>query len=704
MITPQTLHVENWAQWKIADLKLNHKGLTFLRGKNLDNIGNSNFVGKSTLINSMSAMLYGDHQLSVKKNSLKSLVSAQTHISLILQANDHEVVADMHANKLKVSIDGADIEARKGVTERVELLKLIGMSDEMFYSTVHINGIASNPLIRGRSAMRCQFLEKAFDLDRWSNLHTKVGDVISQMRRADEELERVKNELESLGEEIDVAKVEVKHNKLLAKQKQIGAFLAAAHLTLGRLKDLPKRPDLSVTELRSYITELEEKVKKAHIFALKFAEWEKITDERIAIKKKLNQLVIHDVHVPSVAIEEKIRKIEAFLARNEVNVEEAIYIKRWQVLAVITAKEHNIPWQNLEQLHALSLGWVKNWSDGQTECPICGSKLKRKVDGERLRKMQKFLNLITKVYDVSIIPTINQQHKSLLQLKSRLATILENEVIENKARELRKHLKELPQLKRPTNVENVDKLELQLSEYREQLMAAIQWERAGKYADIEISGLKQKIEKANQLDLQVSKYLASLESQLHQAEIRKESFEKLDKRREQLEHEVSLRPAYKALQQAYSPNGMRLWLLQELLEALVSGLNEHKFSRDQPIYGYKLSRNRELALTASNICGTYDIRYLSGAESSLFVLNFLLVLLPMIPSNRRCNLLVLDDIDSACSKRSCDIIATDYLPRLKRIVDSVLVITPNVLQDFHVSGSRELLVIKKGGVSSLSGG
>jgi hypothetical protein len=109
-------------------------------------------------------------------------------------------------------------------------------------------------------------------------------------------------------------------------------------------------------------------------------------------------------------------------------------------------------------------------------------------------------------------------------------------------------------------------------------------------------------------------------------------------------------------------------------------------------------------LTASNLSGTYDIRYLSGAEASLFVLNFLLVLLPMIPANRRCSLLVLDDIDSACSKRSCDIIANDYLPRLERMVDSILVVTPNVEQDFYVSGSRELLVIKKNSVSSLSGG
>ena len=703
MLIPKQLHVENWAQWRIADLKLNHKGLTFMRGKNLDAIGNSNFVGKSSLVNALSATIFNEHQLSVKKNSLKSLVSAQTHIYLNFYANKHKVLADMQANKLKVSVDGAEIEAHKGATERIELLKLIGMSDELWYSTVHINGIASNPLIRGRSAARCTFLENCFELNRWSHLHSNVGDTVSQIRRADEELERIKTELESLGKEIDINKVKRIQVKLLAKQKQVSAFLAAAHLTLGRLKDLPKRPALSAEQLQHKIKTLELKLKQASVFAMEFAAWEKIVNERLSIKKQLNQLIPHEVFISSLDVETEIKEVEAFLAQNNINEGEAKVIKRWQHLATLTAKEHNISWQTLEQLHALSLGWVQNWSDGQTKCPICGSKLVRKVDGERLQQMQQMLSLITRVYDTSIIPIVLKYRKRQMQLKAKLATIRENEEITNKTKALRKHLKELVLPKQPENIEDVGKLENQLAEYREQLMAATQWQRAGKYANIDIATLKQKIEKANILELELSRKLAILEAQLKQAEIYKESFNKLDERREQLEQEVALRPAYKALQQAYSPNGMRLWLLQELLEALIAGLNENRFSRDQPIYGYKLSRNRELTLTASNISGTYDIRYLSGAESSLFVLSFLLVLLPMIPANRRCSLLVLDEIDSNCSSRSRSIIAENYLPQLKKIVDSVLVITPNLEKEFYVSGSRELLVVKKGGVSSLSG-
>jgi hypothetical protein len=147
---------------------------------------------------------------------------------------------------------------------------------------------------------------------------------------------------------------------------------------------------------------------------------------------------------------------------------------------------------------------------------------------------------------------------------------------------------------------------------------------------------------------------------------------------------------------------MRLWLLQELLEALIAGLNANSHaSRDQKSYGYRLSRNRDLALTASSIRGTYDLYLLSGAESTLFGLNFLTVLLPMLPESRRCSMLILDEAEANCSARSRGLIADVYLPRLAQIVNSVFVLTPFSDSDFYVPNSHELMVTKKGGISSL---
>ena len=165
---------------------------------------------------------------------------------------------------------------------------------------------------------------------------------------------------------------------------------------------------------------------------------------------------------------------------------------------------------------------------------------------------------------------------------------------------------------------------------------------------------------------------------------------------------MELRPVYKALQAAYSPNGMRLWLLQELLEALVAGLNAHSHpTRDHKVYGYRLSRNRDLSLTVSSARGTYDLYLLSGAESSLFTLNFLSVLLPMLPASSRCSMLVLDEIDANCSTYVRSLIADYYLPRLAKTVDSLFVITPTTPKDFCTPDCHELLVTKRDSVSTM---
>src|ERR1700727_2275484 len=195
MIVPEKLTVKGWAQWKEASLRLDVPGITFVRGRNLDDLGNPNKVGKSTLFNAMSATLYGEHQLAVRRRSLKALTSAETRISLKFSNDEHDVLADMRGNKRRVSVDGSLVKAHKSAGEQEELIAQYGVSSDLHYATRHINGIASNPLIRGSSSARCQFLERAFDLDRWGKYHAKVGDVMSSMRRADDELERVKEEL-----------------------------------------------------------------------------------------------------------------------------------------------------------------------------------------------------------------------------------------------------------------------------------------------------------------------------------------------------------------------------------------------------------------------------------------------------------------------------------------------------------------------------
>jgi DNA repair exonuclease SbcCD ATPase subunit len=232
------------------------------------------------------------------------------------------------------------------------------------------------------------------------------------------------------------------------------------------------------------------------------------------------------------------------------------------------------------------------------------------------------------------------------------------------------------------------------------LDAARRWERAGKTSSVE--ELERLAAEDRDFVEKTEARVRKLRTEAEQRRVVGAKREQLQRRIDSLEGEVAMHGSYRALHAAYSPTGMRLWLLSELLEALVAGLNEiARTSRDRVEFGYRLGRNRDLVITASNLQGTFDVRLLSGAEANLFCLSLLSVLLPMLPSRRRSSLLVLDELDGNCDSRTRSLISEQHLPRLARAVKSLIVITPASRDEFDHPRATNLTVEKRGGVSRL---
>ena len=74
---------------------------------------------------------------------------------------------------------------------------------------------------------------------------------------------------------------------------------------------------------------------------------------------------------------------------------------------------------------------------------------------------------------------------------------------------------------------------------------------------------------------------------------------------------------------------------------------------------------------------TSDIRFLSGAESRSFSLLFMIACLPLIPRNRRSNLIVLDEFEAGLDKPTRELLVDKFLPALNKIVPHIIFITPN---------------------------
>lgn len=94
-----------------------------------------------------------------------------------------------------------------------------------------------------------------------------------------------------------------------------------------------------------------------------------------------------------------------------------------------------------------------------------------------------------------------------------------------------------------------------------------------------------------------------------------------------------------------------------------------------------------------------DVRFLSGAESNCFQLLCLISLLPLLPNNCRLNIAVLDEPTAHMDEVSRQIFNSRFIPVLREVVPSVIVITPH--SDDCSENSVEWLVQKEDGVSTL---
>jgi DNA repair exonuclease SbcCD ATPase subunit len=706
MLIPRKLHLQKWATWDNVDVPLDTSGITYIRGRNNDdNVKNSNASGKSSLLNSIYALLFGQHQLAARKNSLGKIVDDSTVIDLIQNIDDHKIRAKLAHSKLRVSIDGKAVVAHKKSDERVELLSYINIPIEMWSSTVHVNGIAGNPLLRGTSATRCQFLEHAFNLDRWTPLSVKVGDILAQMKRTDEELERLKTEYNTLQllDKDQFAALKEKQNMYQQKLLKLQRFVANVNRVLGILSSLPKKPDENIEQLQNKILKLEKMQKLYLQHHLENIQYNKNCKEKKKYKLQLQKLQRQLSFLGKIIVEDnlerKLVKLEQELVKYKEQEGEIYFVKQWEKLAKLVAASHKISYDSLEQLHILSQSWVKNWKTGQVLCPVCGSKLKAKVDGKQLQQLQELLPKFDQPFETNNFPNLDILRKRIAILETKKATKNKQEKLQRQFEEARRNYQRINILERPRNIIfEKDKLQ----QLQEDFQAAKQWERAAKYSHLDSKRLQSKLLHTEQLQETLTSKLANCKSTLLKVEEDFIKAKKLQKKITILKGEIELRSIYKALKSAYSPNGMRLWLLTELLETLISGLNNNSYStRDHKTYGYRLSRSRDLSLTASNSRGTFDLFMLSGAESSLFTLNLLTVLLPMLPASSRCNMLILDEIDSNCSSYVKGLIADVYLPQLAEIVGSLFVLTPSTQREFYTVEANEWLVVKQNGISKL---
>lgn len=198
---------------------------------------------------------------------------------------------------------------------------------------------------------------------------------------------------------------------------------------------------------------------------------------------------------------------------------------------------------------------------------------------------------------------------------------------------------------------------------------------------------------ASKLQKQVT---ASSELHMHEAEL-STTVKEIDS----LLPSLKVKRLLEVLLKAYGAKGLRTIAANEICGLLETNLNHYRGLVFAEPFSFSV-RASELGLSLKVDRGNgkvSDVRSLSGAESNFFRLLFILSVLPLLPSDRRTNFLILDEPTSHADDVSRAIFRERFLPAIQQIVPHTFVISPH--PDDYAPDSRELLVKKHLGVSEV---
>lgn len=711
------------------------------RNKNAGGKKASNAAGKSSLFFPVYSAFGFSNPIVKGKNVLRTVYGKSSVSMLEFKSGKHVWRIEKGKSKIKLFRDGTDIKIRTSTLAQQKIDHLLDTTEDEFYSIYYIDSSRPHLFQNGTSAERFAFITRMFRLTDIDEIRRKIKSEISDMNAEISAKERLKEELDQLVADFDgndIADLNTQYDELVERQKllvkkqvklerQVHVLDVARSFAKQYKKLKALEEDLGLGK-----ADITKAIKKTNKLLRQFEESSEQLGAYKAYRKKWKELQAKREALPSdgiTSVEElkkKIRRIEDELRKysdmekptrpDSPGVSEGTLakLKKYGIpldasgkekLAKALGKYSSLHRSAKEQLEEFD----RHLSDQDvTNCPTCHSSLSKRTK-ETLREalVDKAKDAYSKYDAVKALQSVYSSAMEWARYDKDLgdyqkARRRRNEILaEHDMEAMRSLLKVLVALEELEEVEKPDVPDIDPDALRDRYsklkeLAAISQAITGVQSMIdeakEIKGDNTLAETLDELQIkkqQIADSLTKLNTKIPALRSKIDLLKSKSERHSlvvsqigEIDAKITDLPIYKALLEAYSAGGLKLLLIRRLTSMLETNLNKFAQVLFRENFRFQLEADERnfIAIVNRKHSGrevSSDIKHLSGAERRIFILLFLLALLPLIPHQRRFDTLILDEPDVNLDPDMFEIFRDRLLPMLNKIVPKVVVISPN---------------------------
>ena len=735
MRTFKSLTVKGLPLFQEQTFALDHKGLTVISGLNLNGVRkasasrNTNAVGKSMFFSRLKDLAYKEGATGVAKDRIKQ---GEDTVELQVGERNYELSRYVKGKteRYRIIKDGKEETASDIKDQRERIQQKYGIDEDTFNLIVYLD--SDNPIRKGDTAFRRSFFTRFFDLTS-ADYHKKL------IENEKDRLSKVAVALKEVQEQIDELRAsiaDVSYDQLKASLEEAQTGLSQATEAYERMKRARRYHNFVQNHARTLELCRDEEGRPTDPAKL----IDGLQSELSQLRRMLGASRKHTQYREDLQNHQRARQArDAYIDQHSLDPEKA-EAQRTKLERFDTSIEEEREKINAARAKIASAEALADVNDASCKaakkrlreltstedavCPTCGNKL---TSAHR----EKEIDSLTKaIKEFVALRADFETRLEVLREKEKIAVQSYQIMKENRAKivarvGLYENIPHVPRKPEPPELKveipeswdeaaaarQASKIEEQLESLRDlepymgddaggSTKALLTDWISGKRDTFNDDKFDDLLRRVTELQAEVSGFEAQMAAREKAGEI----LRNLRQKRTAMQEELKDVEVVEILSNAYNSNkGVKQLQINALCRELEAKVNKYAQYLFIEPYTFEFDLGTQFQIIVTRKLGnetmSSDVRTLSGSEAPMFDLTLALALISFLPPSRRCNLMILDELDAKFGPDATQTFLR-FLPILNKAIPHVIVITPKTDTNYGDT-ARYFTVVKKGSVSRI---